>query len=229
MKHIISQKTIDHINDVCRTLKIEKYTINDDGSIDVDGDVHIKNINYQEFPIEFNIVSGDFYCYDNKLTTLIGGPKEVGGVFNCSRNLLTSLDGAPIKVGGQFICSDNKLTSLEYSPEYVGGWFNCNNNLLRSLIGCTKKCSAFSCTMNTNLTSLEGLPIAKIEEFTFVGNGNLPQDIIRFIFPWKHVNKESENEMYIFARYQDYYNVWTPEFNLDGFNDLINDIKDGLE
>ena len=35
---------------------------------------------------------GDFYCYNNQLTTLKGSPKEVGGTFYCSNNKLVNED-----------------------------------------------------------------------------------------------------------------------------------------
>ena len=77
------------------------------------------------FPTE---IRGDFYCHDNKLTTLRGAPMEVGGDFKCYDNELTSLKGAPEKVGGNFYCDDNELTSLEGAPEKVGGGFHCVDN-----------------------------------------------------------------------------------------------------
>ena len=52
-------------------------------------------------------VEGSFSCYDNKLTTLQGGPKTVGGGFYCYDNKLTTLQGAPKTVGGGFSCHDN--------------------------------------------------------------------------------------------------------------------------
>ena len=83
------------------------YTINDDGSIDVDASVDLSNKNLSKIPFKFGIVSGDF---------------------NCSDNQLTSLEGAPNSVGGDFYCYNNQLTSLEYAPKMVGGSFYCSNN-----------------------------------------------------------------------------------------------------
>ena len=36
-------------------------------------------------------VGGNFYCYNNKLTSLLGCPIEVGSSFNCDNNKLSSL------------------------------------------------------------------------------------------------------------------------------------------
>ena len=104
------------------------YTINEDGSIDVDGNVELGHRNLTKIPFKFRHIHGSFYCYNNRLTSLEGAPINVGGVFDCGYNELTSLDGAPINVGGNFYCSNNQLTSLEGAPNSVGGYFNCYSN-----------------------------------------------------------------------------------------------------
>ena len=92
---------------ICEKYGIENYTINPDGSIDVNGDVDLYNCNITELPLTFN---------------------KVGGSFDCSNNKLTSLKGSPKRVDRYFDCSNNKLTSLEFSPDYIGGGFNCEYN-----------------------------------------------------------------------------------------------------
>ena len=108
------------------------YTINPDGTIDVDSGIEITNKNITEFPdyVRFGKVNGDFNCsYCKLLKSLEGSPKEVGGSFICTCcKSLKSLEGAPKKVGGDFYCSGcNSLTSLEGSPKEVGGHFNCSH------------------------------------------------------------------------------------------------------
>ena len=104
------------------------YTINDDGSIDVDGAVNLSNRNLTKIPFKFRNVSGNFSCYDNQLTSLKGSPNIVGVGFYCSNNQLTTLKGAPNIVGGVFYCPYNQLTSLEGAPNTVGGNFSCYDN-----------------------------------------------------------------------------------------------------
>ena len=118
------------IDEICRKYNITDYTINDDGTIDVNGNVDLSQMKLTELPLRFNKVTGNFNCFDNKLTTLKGCPRWVGGYFNCSRNELTSLEFSPDYVGGEFYCEDNQLTSLEFSPDYVGGDFYCTGNKL---------------------------------------------------------------------------------------------------
>jgi len=116
------------IHDICREYRITNYTINDDGSIDVDGNVNLSDRELTKLPLKFRNVSGYFYCSDNELTSLEGSPISVGRDFYCYRNELTSLEGSPSSVGGHFWCDNNKLTSLEGCPRSVGGGFSCLSN-----------------------------------------------------------------------------------------------------
>jgi hypothetical protein len=102
MKAIII-KWLDEMN-------IFEYIINDDLTIDVEGDVDLFNKNLDRFPdyIKFGKVGGTFYCVYNQLVSLKGSPTKVGGSFYCSNNQLVSLDGSPMEVGGSFYCGNNK-------------------------------------------------------------------------------------------------------------------------
>ena len=110
---------------------IENFTVNPDGSIDVNGDVNMYNKGLTKIPFKFGKVGGYFYCsYNPALTSLKGAPKSVGTDFYCSNNpALTSLEGAPKSVGGYFYCSYNPaLTSLDGAPESVTGSFYSRHN-----------------------------------------------------------------------------------------------------
>jgi len=124
--------TKDEIIKICQEYNIVRYTINEDMSIDVDGDVDLWNCGLSKMPLKFNKVRGNFWCHSNSLTTLEGAPKEVGGFFTCNDNKLTTLLGGPKEVRGSFYCQSNKLSTLEGAPEYVGGDFYCWENLLKS-------------------------------------------------------------------------------------------------
>ena len=126
----------DLIEKWLKEYNIKDYTINDDFTIDVDGNINLNKRNLVRFPeyIQFDIVKGNFYCPIGALTSLRGCPREVRKNFNCSGNKLTSLEGAPEKVWYKFDCSSNKLTSLDGCPE-VYGEFSCNHNELTSLEG----------------------------------------------------------------------------------------------
>ena len=138
MKHLKSYKifenkqTDEEIHELCRRYKIKNYTINEDKSIDVDGDVDLINKDLTKLPLNFRNVIGYFDCVSNNLTTLEGAPEILGSYFDCSDNKLITLEGAPETVDDNFYCYHNNLTTLEGSPRRVGGNFNCyvNKNLM---------------------------------------------------------------------------------------------------
>jgi hypothetical protein len=166
-----------NIESICQEYDIQNYTINSDGTVDVEGNVDISKRNLSKLPLKFGRVTGGFYCYINKLTTLLGCPMEVGGDFWCHNNQLTTLLGCPKEVGGGFYCSHNQLTTLEGCPKKVGGNFNCHTNQLTTLEGCPKVVGGeFYCYSN-QLTTLEGGPQEVGGEFYCNGNP-LPKEVI---------------------------------------------------
>lgn len=136
------------------------------GLVDIRGDFHCSKILYdppkglKSFMgiIKFGSVTGNFTCFDSKLRSLEGAPKEVSGNFYFRNNRLQSLEGAPQEVGGSFNCSLNELRSLKGAPQEVGKGFDCSENQLQSLKGAPKKVGGvFNCSRN-ELQSLEGEP-----------------------------------------------------------------------
>jgi hypothetical protein len=119
---------MNFIHDICERYNITNYTINDDGSIDVVGNVNLCGRDLIELPLRFNKVTGFFSCSNNNLTSLKGSPRWIGNYFDCSNNPLTSLKGSPRWIGDDFYCRYNDLTSLEFGPDYVGGYFSCVYN-----------------------------------------------------------------------------------------------------
>ena len=128
------------INDFCEKYNIKNYTVNDDGSIDVNGDVDLYGLFLGKLPIRFNKVTGNFNCSHNELKNLEGTPRWIDGYFSCVNNKLTSLEFGPEYVGNDFVCNFNGLTDLVGSPKQVGGDFSCiNNKLLTNPKGCSEK------------------------------------------------------------------------------------------
>jgi len=160
MKHIKLFETFSEfpntekdINRICKKYRIKNYTINEDMSIDVDGDVNLVDQRldkrFTNLPLKFNKVSGSFDCSSNQLDTLFGCPKNVGGNFITTMSKLKSLEGSPKEVGGHFYCFSNRLTTLESSPKSVGGNFYCYNNRLITLEGAPKIIGGdFKCDYN---------------------------------------------------------------------------------
>ncbi|TDE45874.1 hypothetical protein E0I26_04080 [Flavobacterium rhamnosiphilum] len=166
-------------------VSIDDYIVNDDGSIDVIGNVKFSKTSsfLTEIPLIFNKVSGDFDCSNLNLKSLKNSPIEVGGTFDCTYNQLSTLEYLPKKAKG-FIF-DNTVKSI-----FTGG---INSNFEKVLM-----------MFRTNDPKLIGL-----------------QKII------------TDNAIYLptIFKYQNYYEVWNNDksFNEQKFNELIDDIKDGLE
>jgi hypothetical protein len=113
---------METIHDICKKYNIKNYTVNGDGSIDVNGNVNLSGRELTEFPLIFNKVMGDFHCGMNNLTSLKGCPRWIGGNFSCSNNRLSSLEFSPEYVGGYFECIDNDLID-NYCDTEIGGYF----------------------------------------------------------------------------------------------------------
>lgn len=116
-----------------RFYKIENYRINDDLSIDVDGNVVLRRMSLTKIPFNFNRVSGNFLCSENNLRSLKGSPNYVGGDFSCSKNLLVNLVDSPIEVLGDFRCNINLLETLQGCSGEISGNLSCIGNRLTSL------------------------------------------------------------------------------------------------
>ena len=145
------------INEICEEHKIKNYTINEDGTIDVDGEVNLSQRGLDELPLNFNRVTGNFYCNGNNLTTLKGSPKYVGGGFYCGYNDLPSLEFGPIEVGGTFDCERNLIRSLEYSPIKVGSDFRFPDNKVRSFKYCPDKVSGNILAYDNSIKNIDGI------------------------------------------------------------------------
>jgi hypothetical protein len=58
-------------------------------------------------------VGGNFYCDNNKITSLEGSPSSVGGYFYCSNNpIYKELGDIDYKIYIKCINRDNKLSEL---------------------------------------------------------------------------------------------------------------------
>ena len=112
-------------------------TVADDGKVNVTGTVELRGT-HSHFPVQFDIVGGNFECYHAGLHSLQGSPSKVKNGFDCTNNQLISLEGGPDWVGGEFYCGRNPLESLKGAPSYIGEEFylsyDPNLPLLRTLV-----------------------------------------------------------------------------------------------
>ena len=154
LSNLFENAFTDHrqIKDWLDRMGVWRYTINDNGVVDVESNVDLCRKDLTIIPVQFGYVSGTFNCAHNHLTSLkgsprevggnvlcignnfndlVGGPREVGGYFDCMSNNLKTLRGAPTIVGGEFYCGDNQLTDLQGAPREVGSNFWCTDNLFK--------------------------------------------------------------------------------------------------
>ena len=108
--------------------KVKNYTINEDLSVDVVGDVWLYSREFKEIPVKFNIIKGGFTCGNNQLTSTEFFPKEVSGFF---------------------ICYNNKFKNLDNFPKLAEGWIDIRKNPnLENIVGlwnCDYKGQLFEC------------------------------------------------------------------------------------
>ena len=151
----------------CKSLGIQNYTINDDGTVDVNGDLVIYlslDARKDEPPnilINFNKVNGDVDISLNwrnlGRNELPFTFNEVTGSFFVDHCQLESLKGCPKKVGRCFSARVNILFTLEGAPKTVGSDFSVSHNLLRDLKGSPKYVGGYVDVSSNELESLEGL------------------------------------------------------------------------
>jgi hypothetical protein len=69
----LTKKQRGFLDEVCDG----EWTLNENGEVDVDGTVDMRNMNLTKIPVMFGKVSGEFRCAHNKLTTLKNCPTSV--------------------------------------------------------------------------------------------------------------------------------------------------------
>lgn len=205
------------IIEFCKIFKIKDYTINDDYTVDVDGNVNIdfgKKFTGEDLltkiPIKFGRVTGNFSCRYNKLKSLENSPTWIGGNFLASNQYygsLISLKGSPEFVKyGYYVNDNDKLKSLEHAPRSV---YSINFD-------------------HTAVDSFDYLP-EKYEKISFI---NTPLSNIASFFPgFKERSKSDEYTKYI-ELFREFDPIRPgekpndkPILLLDRFNDFLNELN----
>ena len=117
MMYLKLYEDFDEINQICQKYNISWYTINLDGTVDIDGQVDLSDEYLSELPLKFGRVSGNFICHSNSLVSLAGSPHNVGGYFACDYNNLNSLLDGPNTVVGNYYFDNNELTNVIGFPK----------------------------------------------------------------------------------------------------------------
>lgn len=153
-------------------IPLKNLIINDDLSIDVEGDVDMENQMLNFLPLLFNKVSGSFNISGNNLNSLIGCPVIVGGDFWAYNNQLNTLEGGPEIVGGEYDVSNNYLNNLDHLAKEIGSHLNIryNKNLNYVSIDDIKKITTIKGRFinnprGENISQLEKYYIHKFKSF----------------------------------------------------------------
>ena len=94
----------------CEEMRIENYTINSKGEIDVDGYVNLRYQKFKELPYKFGTVIGYFDVSHNpNLISLKNCPTKIEDSFYCNDcSQLDSLEGCPKEVSENFVIRRSK-------------------------------------------------------------------------------------------------------------------------
>jgi hypothetical protein len=157
------------IEAICQRYGIQNYTINADGSIDVEGNVNLTDYNLTQLPLQFRKVTGNFYCHRNQLNSLEESPREVGGDFSCHYNKIWSFIG-PERIGGDFYFYFNPI-------EVIYNWFKTPELIERSTLMYSELFKHYNGNWYIDVDILEQLaedlkvqlPIDYREELTEIG------------------------------------------------------------
>lgn len=188
------------IKNICDKYNITNYTMNDDGSIDVNGDVNLSSRNLTKLPLKFRNVSGDFNCSSNKkLISLEGSPIFVGGNFNCTCCSLKSLQYGPTIVGDDYLCSHNQLSDLIGSPKKIKGDLECSYNPIKTFKGCPQRIIGKFLSYGTLITGLSYFP--EICENYNLSSGSHFSKVIDYYFYKRFGRYRLENLMSLLIEY----------------------------
>lgn len=160
LNEILRQSSKDKIDRLCELHEIKDYTINDDGTIDVVGEINWGFKRWKKLPLKFRKVDGNFLIFNNhNLVSLEGCPTEVTGSFKFSAQEITSMKHVPEKVGKDFTVSSFKMKKFDYFPKEIGGELSIFNSRIETLDLLPKEVfGKVSITENMFLRSIKGIP-----------------------------------------------------------------------
>lgn len=154
--------------------------VQEDGSVNVQGDVVLMKHTNGNIPVKFGVVEGEFRAISKGLTSLINAPDTCDSLI-VSSNLLTSLEYCPVYLNILNV-ENNKLTNFEHAPEQVDTIFAFNNPLT-SLTGLPDSDFEY----HINITYSENLPLLQLvnAESVNIGSPGLGYERLK---PYEPVN-----------------------------------------
>jgi hypothetical protein len=108
----INQKnTPDHVSieEWLRRNNVKRFTIQQNGIIDVDANVNLESYQETTLPYQFGKVTGHFYCYGSYLASFENFPSHIGGTLHLYNSHIYSFHG------------------INHAIKYVGGNIDTND------------------------------------------------------------------------------------------------------
>lgn len=178
MEKVMNQKEIENW---LIEKEISNFTIHDNLTVSVKGDVDLSQKKLTHLPFKFNEIKGNFFASgnllsnfdnfpnliekdlvlcDNKFTTLKGLENITFlKALDVSYNQITHLSHLPNEINGSFSCANNQLKTLVGSPDIIKDSFFCSHNELKTLIGGPSYVNDMYVCKNNEITTLEGAPL----------------------------------------------------------------------
>jgi hypothetical protein len=125
----------EYLDQYLKKMKISNYTINDDLSVDVDGDVSISGQLFKKIPCKFGQVTGSFSWIGGQLTVADNLPDRVDGDLDISHNEIASITKLP-EITGSIRLNGNLIASWEgVLPDSVEGDLHIQDNPATDIVG----------------------------------------------------------------------------------------------
>lgn len=153
------------------TNSITDFTINDDNTVDVRGDLNLDGLRHAKLPVKFNHVTGSVSLAGAMLTTLEGLPEEINGDFDITSVKLDNVTGFPLKIHGDCHLGHIEIASTLATSQlsHVEGDLVIAELVADSLVGLPSYVGGdFIMRDNDKIKTLKGMPK------TIVGNCQFP-------------------------------------------------------
>lgn len=178
-----------------KRFKIQKYTIADDDTVVVYGNMYFEEMPWKQIPVKFSEVHGDISLSGEDLETLKNFPKVVDGSVFVNHNNLHNVEGCPTTINGSLVISANRnLTSLDGMDKIeIEDSFICNDcpNLKFSKIH--KHIKSIGGTFKSNSMKSNALGLLLIRNLQKVELGGNNKEVAEII------NKHLEGERDVHA------------------------------
>lgn len=139
--------------------EVTNYTINQDNTVDVAGNLILNGLRFKKLPVTFNKVDGNIYLASSLLESLEGLPSVVHGDLHLNATKLRTTKGMPSQINGSLDISGSEFPSFVGSGlESVADDLIINKTVISSFEQCPKIGGDLRLDASTGFASLNGMP-----------------------------------------------------------------------